>query len=175
MPESSAIGDKRNYLELSKKTLLDITGKLQRCSPHFVHCIKPNNSKLPDVFDNFYVSAQLQYIGVLEMVKIIRHGYPVRLSFSDFLWRLSGDPFWNRAVGPGWQAAKGRVHQLSPGLSVVGRGWGQDSISPGRGAPVTAVPSFGRDKGLVELEQLVDWCCAWHGEGRGLRFETVTG
>nr|XP_045370694.1 unconventional myosin-XVI [Camelus bactrianus] len=114
MPESSAIGDKRNYLELSKllkkkgnstflqrlerggpvtvasqlrKTLLDITGKLQRCSPHFVHCIKPNNSKLPDVFDNFYVSAQLQYIGVLEMVKIIRHGYPVRLSFSDFLWR----------------------------------------------------------------------------------------
>ncbi|CAD7681054.1 unnamed protein product [Nyctereutes procyonoides] len=111
---SSIIGENRNYLELSKllkkkgtstflqrlerggpvtiasqlrKSLTDIIGKLQKRTPHFVHCIKPNNSRLPDTFDNFYVSAQLQYIGVLDMVKIIRYGYPVRLSFSDFLSR----------------------------------------------------------------------------------------
>ncbi|XP_041586822.1 unconventional myosin-XVI [Vulpes lagopus] len=111
---SSIIGENRNYLELSKllkkkgtstflqrlerggpvtiasqlrKSLTDIIGKLQKRTPHFVHCIKPNNSRLPDTFDNFYVSAQLQYIGVLDMVKIIRYGYPVRLSFSDFLLR----------------------------------------------------------------------------------------
>uniref|UniRef100_A0A8C4VD38 Myosin XVI n=1 Tax=Falco tinnunculus TaxID=100819 RepID=A0A8C4VD38_FALTI len=70
-----------------RKSLTDIIGKLQNCTPHSVHCIKPNNSKLPDTFDNFYVSAQLQYIGVLDMVKIIRHGYPIRLSFTDFLSR----------------------------------------------------------------------------------------
>ncbi|NXD09668.1 MYO16 protein, partial [Nothocercus nigrocapillus] len=70
-----------------RKSLIDIIGKLQNCTPHSVHCIKPNNSKSPDTFDNFYVSAQLQYIGVLEMVKIIRHGFPVRLSFTDFLSR----------------------------------------------------------------------------------------
>ncbi|XP_074185618.1 unconventional myosin-XVI isoform X2 [Rhinolophus sinicus] len=114
MTASSIIKENRNYLELSKllkkkgtstflqrlerggpvtiasqlrKSLTDIIGKLQKCSPHFIHCIKPNNSKLPDTFDNFYVSAQLQYIGVLEMVKIIRYGYPARLSFSDFLLR----------------------------------------------------------------------------------------
>nr|XP_025864693.1 unconventional myosin-XVI [Vulpes vulpes] len=111
---SSIIGENRNYLELSKllkkkgtstflqrlerggpvtiasqlrKSLTDIIGKLQKRTPHFVHCIKPNNSRLPDTFDNFYVSAQLQYIGVLDMVKIIRYGYPVRLSFPDFLLR----------------------------------------------------------------------------------------
>ncbi|XP_006851600.1 PREDICTED: unconventional myosin-XVI-like [Chrysochloris asiatica] len=112
---SSIIGENKNYLELSKlikrkgtatflqklewggpvsiasqfrKSLTDIIGKLQKCTPHFIHCIKPNNSRLPDTFDNFYVSAQLQYIGVLEMVKIIRYGYPVRLPFTDFLTRF---------------------------------------------------------------------------------------
>ncbi|KAM5312126.1 unconventional myosin-XVI isoform 1-T1 [Glossophaga mutica] len=114
MTASSIIGENRKYLEISKllkkkgtstflqrlerrgpvtiasqlrNSLMDIIGKLQKCTLHFIHCIKPNNSQLPDTFDNFYVSAQLQYIGVLEMVKIIRYGYPVRLSFSDCLSR----------------------------------------------------------------------------------------
>ncbi|XP_043927282.1 unconventional myosin-XVI [Protopterus annectens] len=72
-----------------RNSLTDITQKLQNCSPHFVYCIKPNGSKLSETFDTFYVSAQLQYIGVLEMVKIIRYGYPVRLPFTEFLSRYS--------------------------------------------------------------------------------------
>ncbi|KAM4795077.1 unconventional myosin-XVI [Rhinophrynus dorsalis] len=70
-----------------RKSLTEVIGKLQSSTPHFMHCIKPNNAKLSENFDNFYVSAQLQYIGVLEMVKIIRHGYPIRLAFPDFLSR----------------------------------------------------------------------------------------
>ncbi|XP_069746723.1 unconventional myosin-XVI [Narcine bancroftii] len=70
-----------------RSSICDIMAKLENSAPHFVHCIKPNTSQQADVFDNFYVSAQLQYIGVLEMVKMIRHGYPLRLSFSNFLAR----------------------------------------------------------------------------------------
>ncbi|XP_075446830.1 unconventional myosin-XVI isoform X2 [Ascaphus truei] len=70
-----------------RKSLTEVIGKIQNSTPHFMHCIKPNSSKLPDTFDHFYMSAQLQYIGVLEMVKIIRYGYPIRLAFPDFLSR----------------------------------------------------------------------------------------
>ncbi|OCT95386.1 hypothetical protein XELAEV_18013074mg [Xenopus laevis] len=70
-----------------RKSFTEIIAKVQSSTPHLMHCIKPNSSKLAETFDNFYVSAQLQYIGVLEMVKITRHGYPIRLAFSDFLSR----------------------------------------------------------------------------------------
>ncbi|XP_073412917.1 unconventional myosin-XVI isoform X1 [Dendrobates tinctorius] len=70
-----------------RKTLTELVAKIQSSTLHLMHCIKPNNSQLAETFDNFYVSAQLQYIGVLEMVKIIRHGYPIRLAFPDFLSR----------------------------------------------------------------------------------------
>uniref|UniRef100_A0A8C1S6Y0 Myosin XVI n=1 Tax=Cyprinus carpio TaxID=7962 RepID=A0A8C1S6Y0_CYPCA len=70
-----------------RNSLCEITSKLQACTPHFVQCIRPNNAGKPDVFDSFHVSSQLQYVGVLEMVRMIRYGYPVRLSFTSFLSR----------------------------------------------------------------------------------------
>lgn len=75
-----------------QKSLADLNRRLQRALPHFVLCIKPNNSQLPDAFDHFYVSAQLQYLGVLELVKVFHYGYPIRLAFSDFLARYRPPP-----------------------------------------------------------------------------------
>ncbi|KAM9851316.1 unconventional myosin-XVI [Aulostomus maculatus] len=70
-----------------RNSLSEMISKLQACTPHFVECVRPNGSGQPDTFDSFHVSTQLQYIGVLEMVRMIRYGYPVRLSFSGFLSR----------------------------------------------------------------------------------------
>ncbi|KAI1885343.1 hypothetical protein AGOR_G00219160 [Albula goreensis] len=70
-----------------RNSLSEIISKLQGCTPHFVQCVKPNNAKKPDTFDSFHVSTQLHYVGVLEMVRMIRYGYPVRLPFSSFLVR----------------------------------------------------------------------------------------
>ncbi|XP_072252998.1 unconventional myosin-XVI isoform X1 [Leuresthes tenuis] len=70
-----------------RNSLSELMSKLQTCTPHFVECVCPNSSGQPDSFDSFHVSARLQYIGVLEMVRVIRYGYPVRLSFPGFLSR----------------------------------------------------------------------------------------
>ncbi|XP_058479130.1 unconventional myosin-XVI isoform X1 [Solea solea] len=70
-----------------RNSLSEVLSKLQASTPHFVECVSPNASGQPDSFDSFHVSTQLQYIGVLEMVRMIRYGYPVRLSFPGFLSR----------------------------------------------------------------------------------------
>ncbi|KAM9344023.1 unconventional myosin-XVI [Pholidichthys leucotaenia] len=70
-----------------RNSLSELMSKLQSCTPHFVECVRPNTTCQPDSFDSFHVSTQLQYIGVLEMVRTIRYGYPVRLSFPGFLNR----------------------------------------------------------------------------------------
>lgn len=70
-----------------QNSLSEVISKLQACTPHFVECVRPNAGSQPDAFDSFHVSTQLQYIGVLEMVRMIRYGYPVRLSFPGFLSR----------------------------------------------------------------------------------------
>ncbi|KAF6724818.1 Unconventional myosin-XVI [Oryzias melastigma] len=70
-----------------RNSLSEVMSKLQSCTPHFVECVRPNSSGQSDNFDSFHVSTQLQYIGVLDMVRMIRYGYPVRLSFPAFLSR----------------------------------------------------------------------------------------
>ncbi|XP_034160516.2 unconventional myosin-XVI isoform X2 [Pangasianodon hypophthalmus] len=70
-----------------RNSLSEISSKLQLCTPHFVHCVRPNSSGQADTFDSSLVSTQLQYVGVLEMVRMIRYGYPVRMPFTGFLTR----------------------------------------------------------------------------------------
>uniref|UniRef100_A0A4W4GS45 Myosin motor domain-containing protein n=1 Tax=Electrophorus electricus TaxID=8005 RepID=A0A4W4GS45_ELEEL len=73
-----------------RNSLSEISRKLRTCTAHFVQCVRPNAGGRPDVLDSALVSAQLQYVGVLEMVHAIRYGYPVRLPFDDFLSRSHG-------------------------------------------------------------------------------------
>ncbi|KAK3568352.1 hypothetical protein QTP86_004947 [Hemibagrus guttatus] len=70
-----------------RNSLSEISSRLQLCTPHFVHCVRPNSSGQADGFDSSLVSTQLQYVGVLEMVRMIRYGYPVRMPFTSFLTR----------------------------------------------------------------------------------------
>ena len=61
-----------------------LMGTLKETHPHYIKCIKPNGQKQARCFDNDLVMQQLRYSGVLEVVRIRREGFPVRVTFLDF-------------------------------------------------------------------------------------------
>ena len=52
-------------------------------------CVKPNNVKQPGVFDSVFSLRQLQYRGLLEVIRIRRAGYPVRMTPTQFYGRYA--------------------------------------------------------------------------------------
>uniref|UniRef100_A0A8B9K7C9 Myosin VB n=1 Tax=Astyanax mexicanus TaxID=7994 RepID=A0A8B9K7C9_ASTMX len=70
----------RNSLHLLMETLNATT-------PHYVRCIKPNDSKEAFVFDSRRAVQQLRACGVLETIRISAAGYPSRWTYLDFYSR----------------------------------------------------------------------------------------
>lgn len=70
--------------------LKDLVKILNRSLSMYVRCIKPNSEKSCEVFDSFDVNRQLKCAGMLEALKIRKHGFPVRVGFREFY-----DKFWS--------------------------------------------------------------------------------
>uniref|UniRef100_A0A4W3JVA0 Myosin VC n=1 Tax=Callorhinchus milii TaxID=7868 RepID=A0A4W3JVA0_CALMI len=77
----TSVGSKfRNSLHLLMETLNATT-------PHYVRCIKPNDSKLPFEYDSKRVVQQLRACGVLETIRISAQSYPSRWTYYEFFSR----------------------------------------------------------------------------------------
>ncbi|GAA6107704.1 myosin-IIIb [Tachysurus ichikawai] len=72
-----------------KHSLAVLMEKMFAASPHFVRCIKPNSSKLPDQVDSKLIMDQLRYNGLLETIRIRREGFSWRPSFKEFVQRYN--------------------------------------------------------------------------------------
>ncbi|CAI5744227.1 unnamed protein product [Peronospora destructor] len=59
--------------------------QIGRMEVHYVRCLKPNELKKPGIFDRERVVEQMRSVGVLEAVRIARHGYSVRLAHASFV------------------------------------------------------------------------------------------
>jgi myosin-1 len=60
---------------------------LMSCVPHYVRCIKPNHQKSPNNFDTDLIQRQVQYLGLLENVRVRCAGFAYRATFERFAKR----------------------------------------------------------------------------------------
>ncbi|KAF2302535.1 hypothetical protein GH714_037616 [Hevea brasiliensis] len=70
-----------------KGQLFQLMQRLENTSPHFIRCIKANNSQSPGSYEQGLVLQQLRCCGVLEVVRISRSGFPTRMSHQKFAKR----------------------------------------------------------------------------------------
>ncbi|XP_004297721.1 PREDICTED: myosin-1-like [Fragaria vesca subsp. vesca] len=70
-----------------KGQLFLLMKRLENTTPHFIRCIKPNNSQSPGIYEQGLVLQQLRCCGVLEVVRISRSGFPTRMSHQKFARR----------------------------------------------------------------------------------------
>ena len=57
---------------------------LMATNPHYVRCLKPNDTKQAGVFDDARIEHQCKYLGLLENVRVRRAGFAYRQDFHRF-------------------------------------------------------------------------------------------
>lgn len=62
---------------------------LMKCTPHYVRCIKPNETKKPGDWDDQRVRHQVEYLGLRENIRVRRAGFAYRRAFEKFIWRYA--------------------------------------------------------------------------------------
>nr|DBA13826.1 TPA: hypothetical protein GDO54_004862 [Pyxicephalus adspersus] len=86
-----------------KKQANDLVQTLMKCTPHYIRCIKPNESKKPRDWEDNRVKHQVEYLGLRENIRVRRAGYAYRRIFRKFLNRkkksLIGSPKRNYQLG----------------------------------------------------------------------------
>lgn len=58
-----------------------------KCTPHYIRCIKPNETKKPRDWEESRVKHQVEYLGLRENIRVRRAGYAFRRIFKKFLQR----------------------------------------------------------------------------------------
>ncbi|CDQ76766.1 unnamed protein product [Oncorhynchus mykiss] len=70
-----------------KKQANDLVQTLMKCTPHYIRCIKPNETKKPKDWEESRVKHQVEYLGLKENIRVRRAGYAYRRVFRKFLNR----------------------------------------------------------------------------------------
>ncbi|XP_053569259.1 unconventional myosin-Id-like [Bombina bombina] len=72
---------------LFKNSMIALVDNLASKEPYYVRCIKPNDKKSPSLFDPERCRHQVEYLGLLENVRVRRAGFAYRQVYERFLHR----------------------------------------------------------------------------------------
>lgn len=72
---------------LFHKSMVDLVATLLKKEPFYVRCIKPNDAKSSNIFDDVRIEHQIRYLGLLENVRVRRAGFVHRQRYDKFLLR----------------------------------------------------------------------------------------
>ncbi|XP_074836635.1 unconventional myosin-Ie-like isoform X2 [Carettochelys insculpta] len=94
-----------------KKQANDLVSALTKCTPHYIRCIKPSETKRPRDWEESRVKHQVEYLGLRENIRVRRAGYAYRRVFRKFLQRYA---ILTPETWPAWQGDEkgGVVHLL---------------------------------------------------------------
>ncbi len=65
----------------------ELVTSLMACTPHYIRCIKPNETKKPRDWEQDRVKHQVEYLGLKENIRVRRAGFAYRRPFQKFLQR----------------------------------------------------------------------------------------
>ncbi|XP_035228007.1 unconventional myosin-Ie-like [Stegodyphus dumicola] len=84
---------------------------LMKCTPHYIRCIKPNETKKPHDWEEDRVKHQVEYLGLKENIRVRRAGYAYRRPFKKFLHRYA---ILTKQTWPSWAGdpKQGVIHIL---------------------------------------------------------------
>ncbi|KAF2368380.1 Myosin head motor domain [Trinorchestia longiramus] len=72
---------------LFKNSMIALIKTLTSKEPYYVRCIKPNEQKSPVIFDAERVTHQVNYLGLVENLRVRRAGFAHRQAYDRFLRR----------------------------------------------------------------------------------------
>ncbi|CEP00171.1 hypothetical protein PBRA_007905 [Plasmodiophora brassicae] len=74
---------------LFKGQVTELMGELATCTPHYCRCIKPNETKRARDFDVQYTQNQVQYLGLVENIRVRQAGYAQKFPYDRFVARYA--------------------------------------------------------------------------------------
>ncbi|XP_061650737.1 myosin IEb isoform X1 [Phyllopteryx taeniolatus] len=95
-----------------KKQANTLVQTLMKCTPHYIRCIKPNETKRPRDWEENRVRHQVEYLGLRENIRVRRAGYAYRRVFNKFLQRYA---ILTKETWPAWRGdeRQGVLHLLN--------------------------------------------------------------
>lgn len=101
-----------------RQQLQSLVDVLQNTTPWYVRCIKPNADKMPNDYNDSLVLDQLRYLGMLDIIRIRREGFPIHLSFDEFIHK-----YQCLTMRKGIQSTKEQILSVMSELNVPPTEW----------------------------------------------------